>query len=203
MPRQNHSGGSETGIGWCLGRTPIKIARIATELRESGRTVQRNLVRLTKGGYIVRTRTPIGYSIGIRNSCKFSAFRRSSDRTKTSDHKGDDRAEMSGVTGHEWRGDQTEVSETRRHYRDKRKNKTDHHRQDHTQLWKKRMMTESKIFSSKRKAPDRKQRGSRFRPRRPGSPRSPILRARKKPAGNRQLVPHGVSKPKARLAHRR
>jgi hypothetical protein len=118
---------SKPGVGWCLGRAPIKLERIASDLYESSRTVQRHLLRLTKEGYIIRRRTPFGYSIGVRNSRKFGAFRRTTDRTEVSDHAADrhssdrtevsdqgadDRTETSAVTGQEWRSDPTELSGT-------------------------------------------------------------------------------------------
>lgn len=80
----------EHGIGWCLGKTPILISRVARDLRENEKTARANLEHLEQTGYIRRKRTPRGYIIGVHNSRKFDAFRRQndpeSDRKKTSDH---------------------------------------------------------------------------------------------------------------------
>lgn len=78
-----------TEIGWCLGRAPIKAERVARDLNESVTTAQDNLLRLEREGYIVRVRTSFGYSMGVKNSRKFDAFRRSSfpmESEKTPSH---------------------------------------------------------------------------------------------------------------------
>src|SRR5258706_10564380 len=53
------------GVGWLLGRAPIKIERIAEELEEDYRSIRRCLERLDKHGYITRIRTPYGFTIGV------------------------------------------------------------------------------------------------------------------------------------------
>jgi hypothetical protein len=80
----------EHGIGWCLGKTPIDVSRVARDLRENEKTARANLEHLEQTGYIRRKRTPRGYVIGVHNSRKFDAFRHKndpeSDRKETSDH---------------------------------------------------------------------------------------------------------------------
>src|SRR5271169_2445302 len=63
----------EHGIGWCLGKTPIDTKDIADDLNECPDTAYDNMERLAVEGYIVRKRTPRGYSVGVVNSRKFSA----------------------------------------------------------------------------------------------------------------------------------
>ncbi len=63
------------GIGWCLGRTPIKSKTIAKDLGKSPDAVKENLRRLDKR-YIVRIRTPYGEIIGVRKSCKFDIWKK-------------------------------------------------------------------------------------------------------------------------------
>jgi hypothetical protein len=73
----------QDGIGWCLGKSPIKTERVAEELGEHVRTAGNNLLRLTSAGYLIRKRTPYGYIMGVRNSRKFSAFRPKRDSQET------------------------------------------------------------------------------------------------------------------------
>jgi hypothetical protein len=83
----------ERGIGWCLGKTPIAVARIARDLREHEQTARNNVNRLVENGYVIRKRTPRGYAMGVYNSRKFGAFARKSDREKTINHNRSDREE--------------------------------------------------------------------------------------------------------------
>jgi hypothetical protein len=62
------------GKGIVLGGAPVKIERIARDLRRSDHTVRRNLDRLQAGKYIERTRTPYGLTIRVRNSRKFGIW---------------------------------------------------------------------------------------------------------------------------------
>jgi hypothetical protein len=99
-------------VGWCLGKTPILIERIARDLGEDERTARRNVESLDEFGYIVRKRTPRGYIIGVTNSRKFGIWKSiESDRTEMSGHpevigqkRRSDRTEMSG-------SDRTEMSD--------------------------------------------------------------------------------------------
>jgi hypothetical protein len=63
------------GVGWCLGRSPIKAQDIAKDLKESPETTRDNLTRLDRYGYIKRVRTPYGWIIGVLNSCKFDIWK--------------------------------------------------------------------------------------------------------------------------------
>lgn len=67
----------DRGIGWLLGKTPIDTKRIADDLSEHENTAHANMNRLAVEGYIVRKRTPRGYCVGVVNSRKFSARRKS------------------------------------------------------------------------------------------------------------------------------
>ena len=64
------------GIGWVLGKAPVKAERVAKDLDEHPNTARTNLEALESCGYITRKRTPHGHVIGVRNSKKFDAFRR-------------------------------------------------------------------------------------------------------------------------------
>jgi predicted transcriptional regulator len=80
----------EHGVGWLLGKTPIDTKRIARDLNEHPDTAYDNLNRLAEQGYILRKRTPRGYSIGVVNSKKFHVFRSRSDSEKTPNHMSSD-----------------------------------------------------------------------------------------------------------------
>jgi|HubBroStandDraft_1064217.scaffolds.fasta_scaffold180370_1 hypothetical protein len=64
------------GIGLVLGGAPVKIKQMANDLNRGEHTVRRNLDRLQDGNYINRTRTPYGFTIRVRNSCKFQIWSR-------------------------------------------------------------------------------------------------------------------------------
>ncbi len=85
----------EDGIGWCLGKTPIDTKRIADDLNEHQNTAYANMERLAADAYIVRKRTPRGYCIGVVNSRKFSA-RRKSDSEKTPNRESQETVTQSG-----------------------------------------------------------------------------------------------------------
>lgn len=80
----------ENGIGWLLGKTPIDTKRIAADLGEHPDTAYGNLNRLAAEAYILRKRTPRGYSIGVVNSRKFQAFRSKSDSEEIPNHRESD-----------------------------------------------------------------------------------------------------------------
>lgn len=72
------------GMGWALGKQPIKVERIAEDLHESQATAYDNLARLEKHGYITRIRTPYGFQFGVPKSRKFGIWRkRDSEKTPT------------------------------------------------------------------------------------------------------------------------
>jgi hypothetical protein len=75
----------EHGVGWLLGKTVIDTKTIAEDLSECPDTAYDNMERLATEGYILRKRTPRGYCIGVVNSRKFSA-RRKSDSEKNPIH---------------------------------------------------------------------------------------------------------------------
>lgn len=62
--------------GKVLNGSPITLQRIAEELGESYRTAQRNLERLTKAGYVLKTREHSGqmYCYSIAHSKKWRQF---------------------------------------------------------------------------------------------------------------------------------
>lgn len=83
----------EQHIGWCLGKKPIDIEIIARDLGEHRNTALANVAHLESEGYIIRKRTPRGYSIGVRNSRKFGVFGRKSDTQTTVHHSKSDTQE--------------------------------------------------------------------------------------------------------------
>jgi hypothetical protein len=64
------------GIGWVLGKSPVKVSEIAAAIPGMGeKTVRLHLARLARHGYIKKTRTPYGFVIGVVNSKKFDIWR--------------------------------------------------------------------------------------------------------------------------------
>lgn len=65
------------GMGLVHGGAPVKIERIASDLRGSDReTVRRHLTQLQDAGYIRSRRTPYGQVIQVVNSRKFNIWRK-------------------------------------------------------------------------------------------------------------------------------
>lgn len=63
------------GIGVVLGGAPVKIPKIAADLRQDEKTIRLHLATLEKHGYIQRTRTPYGFVVRVLNSRKFGIWR--------------------------------------------------------------------------------------------------------------------------------
>jgi hypothetical protein len=64
------------GLGWVLGKSPVKVSEIAAAIPGIGeKTVRSHLARLARHGYIKKTRTPYGFVIGVVNSKKFDIWR--------------------------------------------------------------------------------------------------------------------------------
>jgi hypothetical protein len=82
------------GTGVVLGGAPVKVGRIATDLRKGEHSVRRNLDRLQGAGYIERTRTPYGFTIKVRNSHKFHIWSRK--------EKAKNGRPLLGESGQEW-----------------------------------------------------------------------------------------------------
>jgi len=74
------------GIGIVLGGAPVKISRIAADLKMGEHTIRRHSDLLEKESYIQRTRTPYGFVIEVRKSLKFGIWgaRESVQRRKVS-----------------------------------------------------------------------------------------------------------------------
>ena len=53
-------------IAWVYGRAPLKLGKIAGELQDCYRTIERHLERLRNMNYVIVERTPYGYIIGLR-----------------------------------------------------------------------------------------------------------------------------------------
>jgi hypothetical protein len=68
--------GETNGMGWVLGKQPVKASQIARDLHESRETACDNLTRLEQHGYIIRVRTPYGFQIGVPKSRKFGIWRK-------------------------------------------------------------------------------------------------------------------------------
>lgn len=59
------------GVGWVLGKSPIKVRDFISSIKgSSGTSVRRHLKTLERYGYIHRTRTPYGFVILVQNSQK-------------------------------------------------------------------------------------------------------------------------------------
>jgi hypothetical protein len=61
------------GIGWVFGKTPVKVARIASDFGICEKTVRLHLNQLKTFGYISTRKTPFGLVIGVKNSRKIWA----------------------------------------------------------------------------------------------------------------------------------
>jgi len=92
------------GIRWgiILHGTPIKIERIAAEIKSSSRTVQRNMSHLKSEGYISTVRVSRGEIIKVRNnqkrSVKNGVSSTPSDTPKMAGHE--ERSAKNGVSVH-------------------------------------------------------------------------------------------------------
>lgn len=62
------------GIGWVLGKSPVKAKCIAGDLKLNEKTVRTHLSHLRQLGYITVDRTPYGFVIGVTNSRKFEIW---------------------------------------------------------------------------------------------------------------------------------
>jgi hypothetical protein len=69
----------EAGAGFVLGGSVVRMDTIARELKDSQKTVRRNLETLKKWGYITLKRAPYGFIITVTKSRKFRIWR--SDKT--------------------------------------------------------------------------------------------------------------------------
>jgi hypothetical protein len=81
----------EGGRGYVFGGAPVTCAKIAGDLGLSVRAVQRDLLKLTRGGYIEIARRPLGLQIVVlkskkrtKRSPKSDAICVASDRTESS-----------------------------------------------------------------------------------------------------------------------
>ncbi|GKU81230.1 phage-like element PBSX protein XkdB [Niallia sp. NCCP-28] len=85
----------EDGETWgiVLGGKPIKLSEIAEEIGSSERTIQRNIVRLKKFGYIKATKAPYGDIFKVKNSKKF--YKNRHDKSVVPDSKRHDKSGMS------------------------------------------------------------------------------------------------------------
>ncbi|SMO54463.1 helix-turn-helix domain-containing protein [Melghirimyces algeriensis] len=84
--------GEKQGI--VLGGKPIKHSEIAEDLGVSAITVQRNMNRLKKYGYIETKRAPYGEIITVRNSKKFRYIKNDNSKRDTSNVITPDTSEM-------------------------------------------------------------------------------------------------------------
>lgn len=71
----------EKGIGWVLGKKPIKFEDVKENIEVSKRNYNRWIVRLRKGSYILTIRTPYGLIIGINKAKK--TFKKKKERYAT------------------------------------------------------------------------------------------------------------------------
>lgn len=69
----------DDGVGWVLGRKPIIALRISQDMGVAQRTIERDLARLKKHGYIKTIRTPRGSQIGVSKAKK--TFKRNGGNT--------------------------------------------------------------------------------------------------------------------------
>lgn len=76
------------GLGIVLGGVPVKAEQIANDLREHLNSARAHLSTLERECYIVRTRTPYGQVIRVRNSRKFGIWKTSERVTKTCESHG-------------------------------------------------------------------------------------------------------------------
>jgi hypothetical protein len=88
------------GKGIVLGGAPVKIGRIARDLRTTYRTIQRDIDHLEDENYIERVRTPYGFTFRVLNSCKFIGRSKKETGQKCPVSQGRDRTHVSGETGH-------------------------------------------------------------------------------------------------------
>ena len=67
--------GPDLRSGYCLGKTPIDLKRVARAMGVHPNTVYKDAATLDEYGYITRKLTPRGYIIGVTNSRKFGIWK--------------------------------------------------------------------------------------------------------------------------------